>query len=785
VAGPFTATAGQADFACNFAIQDDKDIAVTRKRGTVTAGLTLNVDYTVLAAGNIDGFTVRLNPVAAAGDIITVTGEAVIERLTSVALAGKFSATQVDRELDRSRIIDMELRRDVDHALPPGDLANTIYSYNSAGEPSALPVAQFLAGDFDAKGPLANRAAFNSQPAGFTFLDTDSRPLVFYMRQGAAGLWDGPFYYADIEPRLSFATKAAAQARNLSAVAVGTVIRLRGLTIEGLGSGHYVKLSGAPGAVKPWHFQSADGSWFELLKDAVLTPYMLGALGSGDDTAALSATFDFASGSPVQLAGGTFVCSSIVLTTDASIIGRGILTKKPGTTGHFINSSANLIIDGDITVDQNKVNCPNAGAGPVTDCAINHTGPKLFLNGVTIPDAVSVCVVSTATDTLNVKECTISGGWMCLSATLGVNAVAKVTRNRFKNATKDDNVQIKSARDVVIDGNTSSGAFRSGIVVASSVENVRIVNNYCFDNKIEVASGQGGWGIVCSTSSGRLIVEGNVLRNNERGPITIDTLNPSATDVWGSVANNICDGDYNGTRGTTGIGINGARYMNVSGNRIRRVSQGILAVQSSVLNISDNSIEDTTAFFVQVNTCLNVSVANNIMKGCSVTGAAVVQSVSTTGFSCIGNQISDLTGANVLGISLGDTSDFNISENSLTRSVSGFGYIFYFTGANVKGRIANNRFYSTTTAFQLYINGTGATLTNVVTERNDIAVPGIATSPNSYIFGAPSTIADGDIVNGVKDKFSVAPTGWTCRDGYMAVNNNIPQWWNGAAWVNI
>jgi hypothetical protein len=116
LSGPYTATAGQTDFAGSFYIQNDFDIEVTRTRAAVATVLVLDTDYEVLAVDNPAGFTLRILAAGGslAGDLILITGLATIDRLTSVVQAGQFNSRQVDREFDRGRIIDMEARRDVD-----------------------------------------------------------------------------------------------------------------------------------------------------------------------------------------------------------------------------------------------------------------------------------------------------------------------------------------------------------------------------------------------------------------------------------------------------------------------------------------------------------------------------------------------------------------------------------------------------------------------------------------------------------------------------------------------
>jgi hypothetical protein len=223
VSGPYTATAGQTDFAGTFYIQNDYDIAVTRTRGGVVTPLVLDTDYEVLAVDVPEGFTLRLLAPSLAGDLIEISGLATIDRMTSVVQAGQFNSRAVDREFDRNRIIDMEQRRDIDLVTPdPATRANSVQGYDSNGDVVALPLASFPAGNWDARGSLAGRAAHDAAAAGFTYLVTDPLPdgrLQFYVHGAGAGVWDGPydFGFADGVPAelVTYTAPGAASAKNV------------------------------------------------------------------------------------------------------------------------------------------------------------------------------------------------------------------------------------------------------------------------------------------------------------------------------------------------------------------------------------------------------------------------------------------------------------------------------------------------------------------------------------------------------------------------------------------
>lgn len=516
-----------------------------------------------------------------------------------------------------------------------------------------------------------------------------------------------------------------------------------------------------------------------------------GAVGDGvtDDTAAFGAAATYAAtvNRPILLTGETYIVTTLTLNVDAHFVGTGTIRKKPGTTGYLIASFASLKIGGDITLDQNAANCPNPSATALSDCAVFQSGPSLELIGVTIPAAVSANIHAIPTQSLRLVDCTVDGGWLNVLASCGNTAKVEVIRGVYSNATKDDNIQINSSPDFLIDGVESFGSFRSGIVVAGGSKNGRIVNCYSHDNLIDTVANQGGWGIVCSTSVNHVTIANNVCRNNERGPCTLDVYDPGVKDAYLVVTGNDFDGEYNGGYGTTGVCVNGARFVSITGNRIRKCFQHVLGTFNDMTLIEGNSMEDCGAgYFVQFCDADWVKIAANQMKTtANNTSAGAISSFRCDYFEVSGNQILDVNGSGRHAFRLTDTNDFRIVDNTVQKTDSGSGYVFFFTGTLSRGRISGNRFYSGTTAWQYYIVATGTTLADIVTERNEITVPAIQTNPNRYILNGAAIVGDGDTINNVRDRFSAAPTAWTFRDGYIAINNNIAQFWNGAAWVNI
>ncbi len=101
------------------------------------------------------------------------------------------------------------------------------------------------------------------------------------------------------------------------------------------GEATYLRLSAPPSPVKAWHFQSADGAWWQLIANPVF-PKQLGATldGTTDDTTAIQAWVDYGAAFSVvslgQLGVALIPSASINLAAGASVSGARILTLRRG-----------------------------------------------------------------------------------------------------------------------------------------------------------------------------------------------------------------------------------------------------------------------------------------------------------------------------------------------------------------------------------------------------------------------------------------------------------------------
>ena len=514
-----------------------------------------------------------------------------------------------------------------------------------------------------------------------------------------------------------------------------------------------------------------------------------GAVGDGvvDDTVAVTNAAAYAASKnlSIVLDGAEYIVSTLILSVNTTIKGSGTIRKKPGTLGHLIDSTAALKIDG-ITLDQNAVNCPNPDATYASDCTIRHTGEEIELIGVYAKPSVSTNIFTSATKKAIFEDNHIDGGWSCLLADVSVGCQVRVGYGLYENATVYDNVKILRTQDFMVRGVTSRNPARSCIVAETAAKNGSISGNVCYGAKID-ASNQGGWGIVLSVSVSHVTVSGNHCYGNARGGVDSDVSfgGADSIDSYIVIIGNTIENDdpENGTR--TGIYTNKSGKTIITGNAIKNFKQGVSVNISNNVLISSNIIENCgTGYFIQTTSSNNISINGNMLKNCVASGTAAVQ-VNVGDQVEIHSNTLDMGECATRGAVrlLGACSNFAIRGNAIRKSVAGSGYVFQLGTEAKNGRISNNEVRSGVAGWQWYLAATDTAVTNVITELNTI--DSVAIDFTRYILNGAGVIADSDSVLGVKNLFSAAPTGWTFRKGYIAINNNIPQFWNGTSWVTI
>lgn len=481
-----------------------------------------------------------------------------------------------------------------------------------------------------------------------------------------------------------------------------------------------------------------------------------------------------------DLAGLTIHTSNLVASGNLKFVGSGEFRLFEGTKGTLLTTAYNLEIDGDITLNQNMDNNGGGTVGNETDCTIKHTGDVLILRDAKFLKASSMNVVTRAKKKIFCENINVQGGRVGLFAIPAPSAKVVISKSNFSGATHYDNIQILNGEDILIDGNTSSNSQRSGVVVSNTTSRARIVNNLCYGNKID-SYNQGGWGIVCSINTYDTLVSNNICFNNQRGGITIDVY-PETGDLIDNrivVSNNVINGLYNDTYSTTGISLNAAKYAVVSGNTIYKVGQGIHTERAHYACIIGNIFQDISAYFVQFYLTDDASFIGNKCIGSPVTGTACIRFIDANRFLCQSNTISNLTGATgiVFRVS-GASADWIISDNLITRTVAGSGYLMNVYGSTVTGgTFTRNKIKATVNAAWqwLFVSDNNAQFSVL---DNIYDATGIG-----YIYNGSNITAGDDTLNGSRNFHTAAPTAYKSRIGQIASIAGVLKCWNGTEWA--
>lgn len=482
---------------------------------------------------------------------------------------------------------------------------------------------------------------------------------------------------------------------------------------------------------------------------------------------------------PVNLCGLTITTAPISTAGDLKLIGSGSIKLLSGSNATLLTSAHNLVIDGDIQLDPDLANNSGGTVGAETHCTIKHTGPDLILKGAKIKPSRSINVVTRATRKVLSQDTEIDGGMVAFYA-IAPNASVSLIGGEYKNSTLYDNIQILNGGDVVVERVRSKDSKRSCIVIGNSTGKARIFGNYTSGAKTDGAN-QGGWGIVASVNSQDSTIGLNICLNNQRGPMTVDTYPDSGPSVDNriSVFGNILGGKYNDAYATTGLGLNNVKHGNVTGNIIFSANQGILAVDCDHTLVHDNTIMDTVDFAFQGYLSPSITFKVNTVDGCTASGQAVIRFIDSTGFRCSGNTYRNLTGAaSILYRVSGNTKDWIISDDDCLKLTAGSGYVFQILGAGVTGgKIRRNNYKAAGVAgWQWYIMSDN--LAQFSTHDNEIESTG-----TNYISSGANVTAGDDTVNGSRNVWAAAPTGFKSRIGQVAAIAGVLKFWNGSAWA--
>ena len=186
-----TPDAGSTQLAYDFPVREAAEVTVRRFRGGAVTTLGVDSDYSILLGSA--GGTVILAAATQEDDEYEIDGATPASRISDYDPNQTPSGDQIDADLDRLTAIAAEQARDLARIAPPLPRASSLAGFDAAGAPAAYGLAALLNGNFDARGPLAGRDAYDGEAEGFTYLAIDTAPLAFYVRAGAT--WSGPHYF--------------------------------------------------------------------------------------------------------------------------------------------------------------------------------------------------------------------------------------------------------------------------------------------------------------------------------------------------------------------------------------------------------------------------------------------------------------------------------------------------------------------------------------------------------------------------------------------------------------
>lgn len=514
-----------------------------------------------------------------------------------------------------------------------------------------------------------------------------------------------------------FATHSAAAAATIASTV--TSVSLAGyVSANDGGGGTYSRLASPPGTVKAWHFQSADGAWWQLVASPVL-PRQVGAAldGSTDDTAAMQAWLDYGAAFGVISAGqsGTAVIPTAALNLSANSVldGRGLLTTK--RTTNVVGSLLDCNAHSNVTVRNLALNT-TAGFSSTSSNTIGNTTQTYTVTsglGLVVGNFVQITantnnaahvnyeiavIVSYSGTTLVVTASTSVGSgtfaaWLIdyypqngdLAASnigmrfTGCNQVlaeGNSVTGRFYNA-----YDSRNGSDVTFNRNFAQGWVNRGIHAASYLSGNSAINNQITYNHL-IGGSFAQYGVNTSQSDFGVAAGFTIAGNRIEG-----TTFQGIIVAGGMTASTVTSNNVQMAFSTTGVGIlvealtgtdglTVPQHITVGQNNISGGLQGVLVTQSFYGTLVGNTVSaaggacysflgpttGSTAYW---------TVSGNSGQACAGSGIGISGSVSggVTGMSVVGNTLIGNTG---FGISADNTaSNGNYSGNVSLSNTAG------------------------------------------------------------------------------------------------------------------
>jgi methyl-accepting chemotaxis protein len=187
----YTATAGQTSFTVGFEFFDNADLKVFNGTTLLTYAASPSdaTEYSVSGAGQTGGGSITLgSPGATVNDIITISRDVAIERVTDFPTSGAFQIGSLNTELDKIIAMCQQLERDLKFSPRaaattantfditfPNLAANKVLSVNSAG--TGLEFAQDITDITTIAGIASDVSAVSAIAADVTAVANDATDI--------------------------------------------------------------------------------------------------------------------------------------------------------------------------------------------------------------------------------------------------------------------------------------------------------------------------------------------------------------------------------------------------------------------------------------------------------------------------------------------------------------------------------------------------------------------------------------------------------------------------------
>lgn len=520
-----------------------------------------------------------------------------------------------------------------------------------------------------------------------------------------------------------YATRAAAILATVPASVTSIFIEGYAAANDG-GAGFYNRLASPPGTIKAWHFQSADGTWWQLAAGPVL-PRQVGALldGSTDDTIAMQAWLDY---------GGTFGVVSFGQAGTA-VIPTGVLNLLSGET---VDGGNVLTIKRTTNVVASLMDCNIANTTPqsniivrnttfTTTAGFSGTGSNAIANSsqtFTVPAGLGLTVgagnfvqvtansstgarvnyeIGTITaysgTSLTVSVSTAVGtgtfsAWLIdvypfngdlVASNIGLRFTAcnniKVEHNtvtgRFYNA-----IDTRNGNDVIFTQNIVSGHVNRGLHMGAYLTGNSAANNQATFNRIDGQSFS-QYGINTSASDSAVGI-GYLIHGNRIVNTTFQGIIIGAGVTFSEISTNSVQMAFNSNgaailaEGATGTGgFQSPSQLTITGNTIVLGAQGIFIADVLYSTISGNTINGAgvgillsgaTGADVAFNTITGNVIQGSVSHGLQLSAGAAS---GVTGHSIVGNTLIANGGWGI--ISNSNTSNNNYGGNVAIANTSG------------------------------------------------------------------------------------------------------------------